>query len=219
MAARAKGTGRAKGPRGPAGPKTSAAANAPAKPRASAPPPIPAAPATTDPATTAPVTTGPATTDPVTTGPATTGPATTGPATTGPATTGPEGQRPAALRLAAAAQLIEALGLGVAAVFGAVSTAEGKSHQLTAGVALTLLALGTAAGLAAIAVGLARARPWSRIPAVLTQLFVVIAGITLLDGNRPEWGVPALVLAGACMAGLLTPASLRALNRSPVNRP
>jgi hypothetical protein len=184
MAAQAKGTGRAKGPRGPAGPKTSAAANAPAKARASAPRPIPAEPATTD-----------------------------------PATSGPEGQRPAALRLAAAAQLIEALGLGVAAVFGAISTAEGKSHQLAAGVVLTLLALGTAAGLAAIAVGLARARPWSRIPAVMTQVFVVIAGITLLDGNRPEWGVPALVLAGACVAGLLTPASLRALNRPPVNRP
>jgi hypothetical protein len=194
MAAQAKGTGRAKGPRGPAGPKTSAAANAPAKPRVSAARPIPAAPATTDPAT-------------------------TDPGTIEPATTGSEGQRPAALRLAAAAQLIEALGLGVAAVFSAVSTAEGKSHQLAAGVALTLLALGTAAGLAAIAVGLARARPWSRIPAVMTQVFVVIAGITLLDGNRPEWGVPALVLAAACAAGLLTPASLRALNRPPVNRP
>jgi hypothetical protein len=141
------------------------------------------------------------------------------PATTGPASTGPEGQRPAALRLAAAAQLIEAVGLGVAAVFGAISTAEGKSHQLAAGVVLTLLALGTAAGLAAIAFGLARARPWSRTPAVLTQVFVVIAGITLLDGHRPEWGVPALVLAGACTAGLLTPASLRALNRPPVKRP
>jgi hypothetical protein len=198
MAARAKGTGRAKGSRGPAGPKTSAAANAPAKPRASAPPPIPAAPAK------------PRASPPP--------PIPTAPATTAPATTGPEGQRPAALRLAAAAQLIEALGLGVAAVFGAISTAEGKSHQLAAGVALTLLALGTAAGLAAIAVGLARARPWSRIPAVMTQVFVVIAGITLLDGNRPEWGVPALVLAGACVAGLLTPASLRALNRPPVNR-
>jgi hypothetical protein len=209
MAARAKGTGRAKGTRGPAGPKTSAAANAPAKPRASAPPPIPAETATTDPATA----------DPATTEPATTEPATTEPATTIEPATGPEGQRPAALRLAAAAQLIEALGLGVAAVFGAISTAEGKSHQLAAGVALTLLALGTAAGLAAIAVGLARARPWSRIPAVMTQVFVVIAGITLLDGNRPEWGVPALVLAGACVAGLLTPASLRALNRPPVNRP
>jgi hypothetical protein len=198
MAARAKGTGRAKGSRGPAGPKTSAAANAPAKPRASAPPPIPAAPAKPRASPPPPI------------------PA--APATAAPATTGPEGQRPAALRLAAAAQLIEALGLGVAAVFGAISTAEGKSHQLAAGVALTLLALGTAAGLAAIAVGLARARPWSRIPAVMTQVFVVIAGITLLDGNRPEWGVPALVLAGACVAGLLTPASLRALNRPPVNR-
>jgi hypothetical protein len=207
MAAQAKGTGRAKGSRGPAGPKTSAAANAPAKPRASAPSPIPAEPVTTEPATTGPATTGPATT----------GSATTGSATTGPATTGPEGQRPAALRLAAAAQLIEALGLGVAAVFGAISTAEGKSHQLAAGVVLTLLALGTAAGLAAIAVGLARARSWSRIPAFMTQVFVVIAGITLLDGNRPEWGVPALVLAGVCVAGLLTPASLRALNREPVD--
>ena len=190
MAAQAKGTGRAKGPRGPVGPKTSAGVNAPAKPGASAPLPVPAAPATTDPATTDPAATDPAATDP----------GTTEPATTEPATIGPEGQRPAALRLAAAAQLVEAVGLGVAAVFGAVSTAEGKSHQLTAGVALTLLALGTAVGLAAIAVGLARARPWSRIPAVLTQLFVVIAGITLLDGNRPEWGVPALVLAGACTA-------------------
>jgi hypothetical protein len=198
MAARAKGTGRAKGSRGPAGPKTSAAANAPAKPRASAPPPIPAAPAKPRASPPPPI------------------PA--APATTAPATTGPEGQRPAALRLAAAAQLIEALGLGVAAVFGAISTAEGKSHQLAAGVALTLLALGTAAGLAAIAVGQARAPPWCRKPAVMTQVFVVIAGITLLDGNRPEWGVPALVLAGACVAGLLTPASLRALNRPPVNR-
>jgi hypothetical protein len=202
MAARAKGAGRAKGPRGPGGPKTSAAANAPAKPRASAPSPIPTEPATT----------GPATAEP-----ATAAAATTGPATTEPATAAAEGQRPAALRLAAAAQLIEAVGLGVAAVFGAISTAEGKSHQLAAGVVLTLLALGTAAGLVAIAVGLARARSWSRIPAVMTQVFVVIAGITLLDGNRPEWGVPALVLAGACVAGLLTPASLRALNREPVN--
>jgi hypothetical protein len=47
----------------------------------------------------------------------------------------------------------------------------------------------------------------------MTQLFVVIAAVSLLDGNRPEWGVPALVLAAVCLAGLLTPASLRALNR------
>ncbi|HJY66494.1 MAG TPA: hypothetical protein VJ254_07175, partial [Streptosporangiaceae bacterium] len=83
------------------------------------------------------------------------------------------------------------------------------------GVALTLIAIGTAAAFAVFAAGLARARPWTRTPVVMIQLFVVIAGITLLDGNRPEWGVPALLLAAACLAGLLTPASLRALNRTP----
>lgn len=125
----------------------------------------------------------------------------------------PVARRPRALLLAAAAQAIEAVGLGVAAVFGAVSTADGKSHQVASGIAITVLALGTAAGLAAIAAALAKARPWSRTPAVMTQLFVVIAGVVLLDGNRPEWGGPALLLAAACLAGLLTPASLRALNR------
>jgi hypothetical protein len=138
------------------------------------------------------------------------------PASPDPVPSNPTSARPAGLRLAAAAELIEAAGLCVAAVFAGVLTADGKSHQATAGIGLTVLALGTAAGLAAIAVGLARARPWSRTPAGMTQLFAVIAGIVLLDGHRPEWGVPALVLAAACMAGLLTPASLRALNRPPV---
>jgi hypothetical protein len=130
-------------------------------------------------------------------------------------------REPKALLLAAAAQGIEAVGLAVAAVFAAVSTADGQSHTAASGIALTVLGFAVAGGLAAIAVGLAQARPWSRVPAVLTQLCVIIAGIALLDGHRPEWGVPALVLAGACLAGLFTPASLRALNRQldppPVN--
>ena len=130
-----------------------------------------------------------------------------------PAAPAASGPRPAALLFSAAAQVLEALGLAVAAVFAAVATANGHSYQLASGVALTLIALGTAAGLAAIAVGLARAKPWSRTPAVMTQLFVVIGGFTLLDGHRPEWGVPAVALAVICVAGLFTPASLRALNR------
>ncbi len=122
---------------------------------------------------------------------------------------------PVALRVAAVAQFIEAVGLAVAAVFAAVATADGLSHQLGSGIALTLIAVGTAIGVGAIAVGLARVRPWSRTPAGMIQLFVIIGGITLLDGHRPGWGVPALVLAAICVAGLLTPASLRALNRPP----
>ncbi len=122
--------------------------------------------------------------------------------------------RPRALWLAAAVQGAEAIGMCVAAAFAAVSTAGGHSYHRASGVALTLIALGTAAGFAAFAAGLAKAKPWTRTPVVMIQLFVVIAGITLLDGHRPEWGVPALLLAACCLAALFTPASLRALNRT-----
>ena len=134
---------------------------------------------------------------------------------TGAGSPEPARRPPVALRVSAAAQMIEAVGLCVAGVFSVVSTVDGRSYQLASGIALTLIAFGTAAGLAAISVGLARARPWSRTPTAMTQLFVIIAGVTLLDGHRPEWGVPALLLAAACLTGLLTPASLRALNRPP----
>jgi hypothetical protein len=114
--------------------------------------------------------------------------------------------RPTTLLAAAAAQAIEAAG---------ASTADGRSYQQASGIAITLIAFAAAAGLALIAAGLAKARPWSRTPAGMTQLFVVIAGIALLDGHRPEWGAPALALAAICVAGLLAPASLKALNRPP----
>ena len=130
----------------------------------------------------------------------------------------PASQTPAGLRLAATAQVIEAVGLCVAAAFGAVSTADGKSSHAASAVALIVFTVAVAAGIALIAAALAKARPWSRTPTVMTQLLVVIGGITLLDGHRPEWGVPALLLAAVCLAGLLTPASLRALNRPPVAR-
>ena len=128
-------------------------------------------------------------------------------------------REPKALRLAAAAQGIEALGLAVAAIFSAISTADGRSSSPGNGAGLTVLVVIVAAGLAAIAVGLAKARPWSRVPAVLAQLCVIIAAVALLDGHHPEWGVPALALAAACLAGLFTPASLRALNRPPGQSP
>ena len=122
---------------------------------------------------------------------------------------------PRALRLAAAVQAVEAVGMCVAAAFAAVSTAEGQSHARASGVALTLLAIGTAAVFAAFAAGLAKARPWTRTPVVMTQVFVGAAGIYLLDGHRLDWGVPTLLLAACCLAALFTPASLRALSRAP----
>ena len=122
-------------------------------------------------------------------------------------------ERPRALRLAAAALAVEAAGMGAAAGFAAVSTADGQSYQQASGVALTLVAVFAAVGFALFAMGLAKARPWTRTPVVMTQLAIGAWGIYLLKDHRPEWGVPMLVVAACCLAALFTPASLRALNR------
>ena len=125
-------------------------------------------------------------------------------------------QQPRELRLAAAALAVEAVGMFVAAGFSAVSTADGQSYQRASGIALTLIAVGTAVGFALFARGVAKARPWTRTPVVMIQLAIGAWGIYLLKDHRPEWGVPMLVVAVGCLAALFTPASLRALNRPPI---
>ena len=122
-------------------------------------------------------------------------------------------QVPQMLRIAAVVQLVEAAGMIVATAFSAAATIGGKSYQTASGIALTLIAFGTALAFAAIARGIARANPWSRTPSVLTQLFAVGAGIYLMDGHRLEWGIPTLILAGAGFVTLLAPESIKALNR------
>ena len=98
-----------------------------------------------------------------------------------------------------------------AAVYAGVAAAQGKSYQSSSGIALTIIGAGTAVILALVVTGLARVRRWSRTPALLTQLFVGIVGIYLVQGHRFWLGVPALVMAVAGLALLLMPPSLRAL--------
>ncbi len=125
--------------------------------------------------------------------------------------------RPPALLLAAAALGAEAAMLLVAAVISAVDTAAGRSYQRSSGIALTIIAFGAVIVVALIAVGVYRVRRWSRTPALLTQLFVGTTGVYLLEGHRLDWGVPALLVALAGFAGLLVPASWRALATGPAS--
>ena len=120
---------------------------------------------------------------------------------------------PATLRGAAVVQAAEALFVLAATILAGVDAAAGRSYHVNSGIALTLIGAVCAAALALVAVGLARARRWSRTPALLTQLFVGIVGIYLLQGSRLDWGVPSVVLAVAGFAALLAPPSLRALTQ------
>src|SRR5215831_15571697 len=118
---------------------------------------------------------------------------------------------PTLLRAAAAVQAAESVAVLVATVLAGIDTAAGQSYQMDSGVALTVIGAASAALLALVAAGLARARRWSRTPALLTQLFVGIVGIYLLQGQRFDWGVPMVVLSAAGFTTLLAPSSLRAL--------
>src|SRR6059058_1161193 len=107
-------------------------------------------------------------------------------------------QQPRELRLAAAALAVEAAGMCVAAGFSAVSTADGQSYQRASGVALTVIAVGTAVGFALFARGVAKARPWTRTPVVMIQLAIGVWAIYLLRDHRLEWGLPMLLVAACC---------------------
>jgi hypothetical protein len=120
---------------------------------------------------------------------------------------------PPMLRVAAVAQALEAVGLVVAAGFQVGEVASGHSYQSHSGIALAVLEVITAALVACIASAIARLRPWGRTPAVMTQVCVALLAVILLQSQQYTWGVPALILAIAGLAGLFHPASLRALRR------
>lgn len=103
----------------------------------------------------------------------------------------------------------------IATVLAGIATASGESYQTSSGIAITTVGAVAVAGLGLVAAGVARARLWSRTPALLTQLFCGIIGVYLLQGDRLGWGVPLLGLAVAGIAALLAPPSLRALGGRP----
>ena len=118
-----------------------------------------------------------------------------------------------ALRVAAAAQAAEAAGLCVAIVLNVIDSASGNSWTTSNAIGFIVIEIIAAVSVAWVASGLARVRPWARTPAVLTQVFTVMIAFWLVEAHRYAWGIPALLLAIAGLAGLLAPSSLRALNR------
>ena len=120
-------------------------------------------------------------------------------------------QSPPTLRGAAIVQAAESVIVLAATILAGVDAASGQSYHVSSGVALTVIGAGAAAALAWVALGLARARHWSRTPALLTQLFMGIVGIYLLQGHRLDWGLVLVVLAVLGFAALFAPPSMRAL--------
>jgi hypothetical protein len=117
------------------------------------------------------------------------------------------------LLTAAGAQAAEAAGLLVAVIFNVVDSVSGDAWTTSNATAFIVLEAIVALAVAWIAWGIARLRPWSRTPAVMTQVFTILIAIWLLEAHRWGWGLPALLCAIAALAGLFAPTSLRSLTR------
>ncbi len=118
---------------------------------------------------------------------------------------------PPTLRAAAVVEAAESVLVLAATVLAGVDAAAGQSYHVSSGIALTVIGVAAVAALVLVAAGLARARRWSRTPALLTQLFAGIVGIYLLQGHRLDWGLALVGLAVLGFAALLSPPSMRAL--------
>jgi hypothetical protein len=120
---------------------------------------------------------------------------------------------PNLLLLGAAAQGLEAAALFVVIVANLIDLADGHTYQRSGAIAIIVIEVLVAIGVAWIASGIVRLRPWTRTPAVMTQVFTLIVAVWLLEAHRIAWGLPTLIIALAGLAGLFAPTSLRALNR------
>ncbi|MFB4285145.1 MULTISPECIES: hypothetical protein [unclassified Nonomuraea] len=120
--------------------------------------------------------------------------------------------RPLTLLAAAAVVALEgliALGLGV---FVVVETLTGTPDDLTTALAEAAFGLLIGAGLLWVAWGgLFRMERWGRAPAVLTQIFMLPVGGTLVTSDQPQLGIPLIVVALAGLVTLLAPPTTHAL--------
>jgi peptidoglycan/LPS O-acetylase OafA/YrhL len=127
--------------------------------------------------------------------------------------------RPLTVIVVALIQSLQAAVVLAVAVLAGVEAGQGKSYQQSSGIALAVIGIGTGVALAFVAAGLARARRWSRTPALLTQLFSGIVAIYLVQGHRYWWGIPLLTCSAAGLVLLFLPPSVRALTLQPQEPP
>jgi predicted alternative tryptophan synthase beta-subunit len=92
-----------------------------------------------------------------------------------------------------------------------VDAVAGRPHDMASAVALAFMAVLAGAGIVLVGRGLWQVRRWGRAPALLTQIFAVIAAVSMIQSGRHALGAILIVIAVAGAAALLSPPSTRAL--------
>jgi hypothetical protein len=120
--------------------------------------------------------------------------------------------RPITLSAAAAIEAVEGAAVLAVGLFVGIEAIIGSPNDLASALVLALMAIAAGIGIIAVGRGLWQTRRWARAPALLTQIFAVIAAISMIQSKRQAVGVVLIALALAGAATLLSPASTRALD-------
>jgi hypothetical protein len=120
--------------------------------------------------------------------------------------------RPITLSAAAAIEAVEGAAVLAVGLFVGIEAIIGSPNDLASAVVLALMAVAAGIGIIAVGRGLWQTRRWARAPALLTQIFAVIAAISMIQSRRQAVGVVLIALALAGAATLLSPPSTRALD-------
>jgi hypothetical protein len=115
--------------------------------------------------------------------------------------------RPPALLVAAVLLAVQAL---AALVFGVLEASQIRPVRAFMGIGVTVLMLGYGLLLALLARGVARARRWSRGPAVVTQLILLLLGYSFRQPPTTWTGLAMAAVALTVLVSLLLPTSTRA---------
>ena len=119
---------------------------------------------------------------------------------------------PVTLTAAAAVEALEGLAMLAAGFYIGVETVAGSPNDRVSAIVLAIMAIGAGVAIVAVGRGLWQRRRWGRAPALLTQIFAVILGVSLIQGGRQVPGGVLVALAAVGVVALFSPPSMRALD-------
>ncbi|WP_371783169.1 hypothetical protein [Streptosporangium subroseum] len=119
--------------------------------------------------------------------------------------------RPMTLTVAAAIMGLEGVTALILGGYVGVETVIGKPADLISSIFVAGFGILVGAVLLRVAWGMIQVDRWTRSPGVLTQIFALPVGVTLIQSDQQAIGIPLIAIAVIGLVALLSPPTTQAL--------
>ncbi|MDP9849198.1 hypothetical protein [Streptosporangium lutulentum] len=119
--------------------------------------------------------------------------------------------RPMTLTVAAAIMGLEGLTALLLGAYVGVETVIGDPTDLISSIFIAGFGILVGALLLRVAWGMIQVDRWTRSPGVLTQIFALPVGVTLIQSDQMAIGIPLIAIAVIGLVALLSPPTTRVL--------